>query len=86
MTAASTLVVSGFAAIIGVVIAREFGRTDQTDGFFAAYGVFIVIALAAQSIRIAVLPALARARGERRLAGTVAGFAIALVGACRCSS
>ena len=37
-----------------------------------------MIALAAQSIRIAVLPALARARGERRLAGTVAGFAIAL--------
>ena len=78
LTAASTLVVSGFAAIIGVVIAREFGRTDETDGFFAAYGVFIVIALAAQSIRIAVLPALARARGEQRLAGTVAGFAIAL--------
>ena len=78
MTAASTLVVSGFAAIIGVVLAREFGRTDETDGFFAAYGVFIVIALAAQSIRIAVLPAVARARGERRLAGTVAGFATAL--------
>ena len=79
LTAASTLVVSAFAAIVGVVIAREFGRTDETDGFFAAYGVFIVIALAAQSIRIAVLPALARARDERRLAGNIAGFATALV-------
>ncbi len=69
LTAASTLVVSAFAAIIGVIIAREFGRTDETDGFFAAYGLFIVIALAAQSIRIAVLPALSRARDERRLAG-----------------
>jgi len=78
LTATSTLVVSAFAAIIGVVIAREFGRTDETDGFFAAYGVFIVIVLAAQSIRIAVLPALARARDERRLAGTIAGFATAL--------
>jgi hypothetical protein len=78
LTAASTLVVSAFAAIVGIVIAREFGRTDETDGFFAAYGVFIVIALAAQSIRIAVLPALARARDERRLAGTIAGFATAL--------
>jgi O-antigen/teichoic acid export membrane protein len=78
LTAASTLVVSGFAAIIGVVIAREFGRTDETDGFFAAYGVFIVITLAAQSIRIAVLPSLSRARDEQRLAGTVAGFATAL--------
>ena len=79
LTAASTLVVSGFAAIVGIVIAREFGRTDETDGFFAAYGVFIVITLAAQSIRIAVLPALARARDERRLAGNIAGFATALV-------
>jgi peptidoglycan biosynthesis protein MviN/MurJ (putative lipid II flippase) len=79
LTAASTLVVSAFAAIVGVIIAREFGRTDETDGFFAAYGVFIVISLAAQSIRIAVLPALARARDERRLAGNIAGFATALV-------
>ena len=78
LTAASTLVVSAFAAIVGIIIAREFGRTDETDGFFAAYGVFIVIALAAQSIRIAVLPALARARDERRLAGNIAGFATAL--------
>ena len=79
LTAVSTLVVSAFAAIVGIVIAREFGRTDETDGFFAAYGVFIVIALAAQSIRIAVLPALTRARDERRLAGNIAGFATALV-------
>ncbi len=78
LTASSTLVVAAFAAVVGVVIAREFGRTDETDGFFAAYGVFIVIVLAAQSIRIAVLPSLARARGELRLAGAIAGFAIAL--------
>jgi hypothetical protein len=78
LTAASTLVVSGFAAVVGVLIAREFGRTDETDGFFAAYGVFIVITIAAQSIRIAVLPTLARAREERQLAGTLAGFAIAV--------
>lgn len=79
LTAASTLVVSAFAAVVGIVIAREFGRTEETDGFFAAYGVFIVITLAAQSIRVAVLPALARARDERRLAGHIAGFATALV-------
>ena len=78
LTAASTLVVSAFAAIVGIIIAREFGRTDETDGFFVAYGVFIVIVLAAQAIRIAVLPALTRARDERRLAGSVAGFATAL--------
>ncbi len=78
LTAVSTLVVTGFAAIVGVVIAREFGRTDETDGFFAAYGVFIVIVLAAQAIRMAVLPALAGAAAERRLAAELSGFAIAL--------
>jgi putative peptidoglycan lipid II flippase len=78
LTALSTLLVTAFAAVVGIVIAREFGRSDETDGFFAAYGVFIVIVLASQSIRIAVLPALARAREERRLAGSVAGFAVAI--------
>jgi hypothetical protein len=78
LTATSLLLVSGFAAVIGVVIAREFGRTDETDGFFAAYGVFVVIVTASQAIRVSVLPPLARAQGERRLAGTVAGFAVAL--------
>jgi hypothetical protein len=79
LTATSTLVVTGFAAVVGVVIAHEFGRTEETDGFFAAYGVFIVILLASQAIRVAVLPSLARARDERQLAGAVAGFATALV-------
>jgi O-antigen/teichoic acid export membrane protein len=72
------LVVTGVAAVVGIVIAREFGRTDETDGFFAAYGVFLVLVLAAQAIRIAVIPALARAREERRLAGELAGFAVAI--------
>ena len=78
LTAGSTLLVAAFAAIVGVLIAREFGRTDETDGFFAAYGVFFVVVLAAQAIRIAVLPALARSRAEWRLAGEIAGFAIAI--------
>ena len=78
LTAASTLVVTGVSALAGVVIARELGRTDETDGFFAAYGVFIVIVLGAQAIRIAVLPSLARARDEQRLAGELAGHATAL--------
>ena len=79
LTATSLLVVSGFAAVIGVVIAREFGRTEETDGFFAAYGVFVVIVTASQAIRVSVLPPLARAQQERRLASTVAGFATALL-------
>jgi hypothetical protein len=78
LTAASLLVVTGFAGVVGIVIAREFGRTEETDGFFAAYGVFIVVTLASQAIRIAVIPALARARAEGRLAGEVAGFTSAI--------
>lgn len=78
LTALSTLLVTAFAALVGIVIAREFGRTEETDGFFAAYGVFIVIVLASQSIRVAVLPSLARAQEQRRLAGTITGFAVAL--------
>jgi hypothetical protein len=78
LTATSMLLVSGVAAVIGVVIAREFGRTDETDGFLAAYGMFAVIVIAAQAIRLTVLPQLARAREEQRLAGELAGFALAL--------
>jgi hypothetical protein len=78
LTATSMLLVSGVAAVIGVVIAREFGRGALTDGLLAAYAVFAVIVIAAQAIRLTVLPPLARAREEQRLAGELAGFAIAL--------
>jgi hypothetical protein len=78
LTALSLLVVAAVSAVVGIVIAREFGRTDETDGFLAAYGVFIVIAIAAQAIRVAVLPQLARAWKENRLAGEIAGDALAL--------
>jgi len=79
LTAGSFLVVSVIAAAIGVVIAREFGRSAETDGLLAAYGLFVVIVIAAQAIRVAVLPELALARDEGRLAGELAGFAVALV-------
>jgi len=79
LTAGSFLVVSAIAAGIGVVIAREFGRSAETDGLLAAYGLFVVIVIAAQAIRVAVLPELALARDEGRLAGELAGFAVALV-------
>jgi len=78
LTATSMLLVAGVAAVIGVVIAREFGSTDETDGFLAAYGMFAVIVIAAQAIRLTVLPQLARARQEQRLAGELAGFSLAL--------
>ena len=78
VTALAIAVQSGLAAVVGVIIARELGRTAETDGFFAAYGVFIVLALAATAIRLVVLPPLARARVERRLGQETAAWAIAL--------
>ena len=63
---------------MGVVVAREFGRSAETDGFFAAYGVFMVLSLAAASLRVIVQPPLARARAAGRLGEEVAAYAAAL--------
>ena len=45
MTAAALVVQTGLAAVVGIVLAREFGRGPETDGFFAAYGVYVVLVL-----------------------------------------
>lgn len=75
VTALAIAVQSGLAAVVGVILARELGRSAETDGFFAAYGVFVVLALAATALRVTLLPALARARAERRLASETAAYA-----------
>src|SRR5262249_23268794 len=77
-TAASMLLVSAVAGAVGILIAHEFGRSHETDGLLAAYGVFIVIAIAAQAIRVAILPELSRASAGGPLAGDVGGYALAL--------
>ena len=81
LTALSMAVVTGLSAAVGVVIAREFGRGVETDGFFAAYGVFLVLVLAASAIRVAVLPSLARARAAGSFGSVLGsyGLAVALV-------
>ena len=78
LTAVAQAVQTGLAAVVGVIVAREFGRTAETDGFFAAYGVFVVLVLAASTIRLVVLAPLARARAERRLGAETAGWALSL--------
>jgi len=78
VTALAIAVQSGLAAVVGVVIARELGRTAETDGFFAAYGVFVVLALAATAIRLVVLPPLGRARVDQRLGQETAAWVVAL--------
>lgn len=78
VTAAALAVQQGLAAVVGIVIAREFGRTAETDGFFAAYGVFVVLALAATASRVILLPPLARARDRRRLGAETVAYGLAL--------
>ena len=78
ITGIALAVQTGLAAVVGIVLGREFGRGPVTDGFFAAYGVFIVIVLAANAIRVTVLPSFSRARSSGRLGGEVAAFALTL--------
>ena len=78
VTALAIAVQTGLAAVVGVVIARDIGYSAVTDGFFAAYGVFIVLALAATALRLVFLPPLARARVDRRLGQETAAWAVAL--------
>ncbi len=78
VTAVALAVQTGLAGIVGIIVARDFGRTAQTDGFFAAYAVFVVMLLAANGIRVIVLPPLARARDENQLGSEVAAYAVML--------
>jgi O-antigen/teichoic acid export membrane protein len=78
LTALSLAVVTGLSAVVGVVIAREFGRGVETDGFFSAYGIFLVLVLAASAVRVAVMPALARARQDGTFGSVFGSYALAL--------
>src|SRR4051794_2596712 len=79
LTGLSTLAVSGAAAGAGLLLAHEFGRNARTDGFFVAYGVYLVLAIAAQSFRTVVLPDLTRAAARGALGGETRAYTLALV-------
>jgi len=78
VTALSTVVINAASAVASVIVAHRFGRTHRTDGFFVAYGVYLVMTLAAAAFRVVVLPPLTRARREDRLAVELSGFGVAL--------
>jgi O-antigen/teichoic acid export membrane protein len=80
VTAAGLAIQTALAAIVAVVAGHEFGRSATTDGFNATYGVFIVVSFAAAAIRVAVMPALARARQERRLGSEAAAYGLTMTG------
>jgi hypothetical protein len=67
------------AAGAGALLAHKFGRTAETDGFLGAYGVYLVLVLAAQAFRMVVVPDLTRAAAEGRLGGESRAFALAFL-------
>src|SRR5262249_49265876 len=81
LTGISTAAVSASAAVAGAILSRKFGHGVKTDGFFAAYAVYIALVLVANALRVVVLPAFARARtcGRRGSAGGDWTGALALV-------
>ena len=78
LTGISTAAISGSAAVLGVILARKFGHGVKTDGFFAAYGVYLGLVLVASSLRVIVLPRFVAAHSAGRLAGEVGAWAAAL--------
>ena len=67
LTGLSFLALAGTSAAVAAILAQKFGHTAETDGFFAAFGVYLVLVLAAQSFRLVVLPDLTRAAEGGRL-------------------
>ena len=78
VTGVSTAAVSGSAAVAGAILSRKFGHGVKTDGFFAAYSVYIAVVLVANALRVVLLPLFARAEAEGRLAREVWSWAAAL--------
>jgi O-antigen/teichoic acid export membrane protein len=67
------------AAVAGAVLAHKFGRDHETDGFMAAYGVYLVLVLGAQAFRMVVVPDLTRAEAEGRLSEEFRAYVIAFL-------
>jgi hypothetical protein len=78
LTGISTAAVSGSAAVLGVILSRKFGHGVKTDGFFAAYGVYLALVLVAGSLRVIVLPRFVAARTAGRLPAENGAWAVAL--------
>jgi hypothetical protein len=79
LTGLAQIVLALAAAGAGALLAHKFGRTSETDGFLGAYGVYLVLVLAAQAFRMVVVPDLTRAAAEGRLGGESRAYALAFL-------
>jgi hypothetical protein len=79
LTGLAQVVLALAAAGAGALLAHKFGRNAETDGFLSAYGVYLVLVLAAQAFRMVVVPDLTRASAEHRLGGETRAFALSFL-------
>lgn len=79
LTGIASITLALSAAAAGALLAQKFGRNAHTDGFLAAYAVYLVLVLAAQSIRMIVVPDLTRARAVGRLGAETRAYATAFL-------
>lgn len=63
LTSVSQAMAMGTGGLLAVLIAVRFGGSARTDGFFAAYAVYGLILLLAQSTRLTVVPRLVGGAG-----------------------
>ena len=59
VTAAAQFAAMAIGGVLAVVIVHAFGKGEQTDGLFAAYGLYAVAVLVAGSTRVALVGRLA---------------------------
>src|SRR3954451_7550185 len=78
LTGISTAAVSASAAVAGAILSRKFGHGVKTDGFFAAYSVYLALVLVANALRVVLLPRFARAEADARLPREGTSWAAAL--------
>src|SRR6059058_3404912 len=79
LTGLAQIVLACAAAGAGALLAQKFGRSAKTDGFLGAYGVYLVLVLAAQSFRLVVVPDLTRARVDNRLGEEATAYAVSFL-------
>ena len=79
LTGFAQIVVALAAAGAGALLAQKFGRSAETDGFLAGYGVYLVLVFAAQAFRMVVVSDLTRAVAEGRLGGECRAYAFAFL-------
>src|SRR3954471_11162259 len=79
LTGLAQIVIALAAAGAGALLAQKFGRNAETDGFLAAYAVYLVLVLAAQAFRMVVVPDLTRAAERGTLGGETRAYGVAFL-------